>query len=126
MAFFEELPDQCPPATAADQAYGPAYRIMPDASPKIEHFWSHKLRGLNKPNGVDDCRFCSCSLFTDPMAARAVARLPKMRPHSTHIASVNIPTGAGVSMFGANSNHVDFWMYDTFDMVGAVADVVAL
>jgi hypothetical protein len=29
-------------------------------------------------------------------------------------------------MFGANSNHVDFWMYDTFDMVGAVADVVAL
>lgn len=126
MAYLEELPEQCPPATAQDQAFGPAYRILPAAGPAIEHFHSYHQLGLPKPGGVDDCRYMSCSMFTSAAQAKAIAKLPKKRATSTHLATIMVQVGFGASTINAITSHVDFWPYDTFDVTLAVTGVVAL
>lgn len=127
MAYLEQLPDQCPPAQAQDQALGPAYRILPSDVPSPEHFYSHSRLGKTTPPGVDSCRFASCSLFTCADTARALAKkLPKMRATSTHLAEITIVAGAGSTYVNETTKHVDFWMYDNFDVVAAVAKVIPL
>lgn len=126
MAYLEQLPDQCPPAAAQDQAFGPAYRILPAAVPAVQHFYSHRQLGLGKPPTVDDCRFASCSLFTCPDKARAIARLPKKRAVSTHLAELTVGQGAGASYINQTTKHVDFWMYANFNVVAAVTQVIPL
>lgn len=126
MTYLEDLPEQCPPAAAQDQAFGPAYRILPSHVVDIEHFYSYRRLGIPKPVGVDDCRYMSCSLFTCADKARAIARLPKKRATSTHLATLMVPQGAGVSAINDNTKHVDFWPYDTFNIHTAVSGVMAL
>ncbi|MNL46719.1 hypothetical protein D3C87_1694570 [compost metagenome] len=126
MAYLEELPDQCPPATAQDQAFGPAYRILTASAASVEHFYSYRTLGLPKPGGVDDCRYMSCSMFTRADQATKIARLPKKRSICTHLATVVIQEGFGRSSINTNTSHVDFWPYDTFDVTAAVTEVVAL
>ncbi|MBX5247859.1 MULTISPECIES: hypothetical protein [unclassified Rhizobium] len=126
MAYLEELPEQCPPDTASDAAFGPAYRIVPSPKPEIGHFYSYGLLGKPKPDGVDDCRYRACSLFTSEVNARKIARLPKMRATATHLAKVVLPSGMGAVVVNENTSHVDLWPYDTFDVELAVQDVIAL
>lgn len=126
MAYLEDLPEQCPPAAAQDTAFGPAYRILPDGTATLQHFYSYQKLGLPKPGGVDDCRYMSCSLFTCIDKAKAVASMPKKRATSTHLATLNVPIGSGVASINAGTKHVDFWPYDTFDVTVAVTGVVAL
>ena len=126
MAYLEELPEQCPPAEAQDQAFGPAYRILPAAAPIVQHFHSYKMIGTPKPGGVDDCRYASCSLFTCMTAAKRIARLPKKRASSTHLATLMIPQGYGSSSINDKTSHVDFWPYSSFSVAGAVTKVEAI
>lgn len=126
MRYLEELPEQCPPAEATNNALGPAFRILPSAQPAIEHFHSYKKLGLPKPDGVDDCRYVSCSLFTEESRARKIAGLPKKRAASTHLAKLMIPHGVGAALVNEKTKHVDFWMFDTFNVAAAVEEVVAL
>ncbi|WCJ61870.1 hypothetical protein [Agrobacterium tumefaciens] len=126
MAYLEELPDQCPPASAQDQAFGPAYRILPAANVTVAHFHSYQALGLPKPGGVDDCRYVSCSLFTCVTAAKKIARMPKKRATSTHLATVMIQQGDGSSDIKDNTTHVDFWPFSTFNVGNAVTQVEAL
>lgn len=124
MPYLEDLPEQCPPANAKDQQFGPAYRILPKAEPAIEHFYSYSKLGLTKPGGVDECRYRSCSMFTNILQARAIATLPKKRATSTHLAKVVVQAGFGTSWLNSKTDHVDFWPYDTFDVAAAVTEVV--
>lgn len=126
MAYLEDLPDQCPPASAQDQAFGPAYRILTAAAASVEHFYSYRLLGLPKPGGVDDCRYMSCSLFTRADQAKKIARLPKKRDACTHLATIVVPEGVGKASINKNTSHVDFWPYADFDVSSVVTEVVEL
>lgn len=126
MAYLEELPEQCPPATAKDQAFGPAYRILPAATAAVQHFHSYKMIGATKPLGVDDCRFASCSMFMSMTKAKKIARLPKKRATSTHLATVMIPQGCGTSDINEETSHVDFWPYSSFSVTTVVTKVEAI
>lgn len=126
MTYMEDLPDQCPPAEAEDQPFGPAYRILPADQVELKHFYSHHKLGKPKPAGVDDCRYMSCSLFGSEEKARAIASLPKFRVTSTHLAEINVPSGVGSSLINEKTKHIDFWPFDPFDVTVAVTKVVEL
>lgn len=68
----------------------------------------------------------SCSMFTSVAQAKAIAKLPKKRATSTHLATIMVEPGFGASTINAVTSHVDFWPYDTFDVTLAVTGVVAL
>ncbi|WP_309574387.1 hypothetical protein [Rhizobium sp. AP16] len=125
MAYLETLPDQCPPAEALDQAFGPAYRFVDSSAFCVEQYYSHQRLGLPKPSTVDDCHYSSCSLFISKEAAERIARMPKKRETITHLAELHIPIGSGRSKFGKRQ-HVDFWMYDTFDVSTAITGMFEL
>jgi hypothetical protein len=121
MGFWEQLPDQCPPAGFVEEAIDNAYRIVFSNPATLEHFKSHAARGDKKPPSVDSCRFSSCSLFTEHLVAKNVANLPKMRAKNPKIAQVSVPEGSGAWI--QQGVHVDLWIYDHFDPVTAVIAV---
>lgn len=121
MEYWEQLPPQCPPATAADVALSGAFRIVFNNPPTKDDFKSKRALGHEMEPDGDECRFSSCSLFTCVRKVGNVAGLPKVRARNPFVASIDVPVGAGKSL--TRKKHVDFWMYSTFDPVGAVVDV---
>lgn len=126
MPYLEQLPQQCPPESAAAGSLDKAFRLLPDGAPKIEHFYSHQKLGRKLPDGLDSCRFSSCSLFSCESKARAVAALPKRRASFTHVASVKVDVHTGVYMINEKTKHIDLWPYSTFDVAAAVVGVKPL
>lgn len=126
MVYLEELPLKCPPDDAVNGELDPVYRLLPADKPEIEHFYSHQKLGRGLPNGVDLCRFASCSLFSCETAARAVASIPKLRSKVTHIAAVKVDAADGVFLHNTKTKHVDLWPFSTFDVVKAVVGVKPL
>jgi hypothetical protein len=122
MGFWEELPDQCPPAKAADIEISDAYRCVTSDSPTKDDFLSQAARKRPLNPLADPCKHSSCSLFTCADKAKNIAyRLPKPREGGPFVAHLTIESGAGVSL--EKNKHVDFWMYDTFDPVAAIKKI---
>lgn len=121
MGFFEALPDQCPPADAVENEIGQAYRIVFGDPATVEHFKSHAALGKKPPSDMDECRFASCSLFTSLDRVKSVAQLPKLRAQGPILAEVTIAHGSG--RWIAHGDHIDFWMYDTFDPIAAIVSM---
>lgn len=119
MAFWEHLPEQCPPEEAVEQQIDLAFRVVFSNPVKLEHFKSHAALGRPKPPKVDNCRYSSCSLFTSKEAAKSIARLPRMRAKHPFVAHVTLPQGAGVWV--AQRDHIDFWLYAEFDPLTSVS-----
>lgn len=126
MSYLEDLPDSCPPQEATQAALSPAYRILPSSVPEIDHFYSHQKLGKTIPIGVDACRAASCSLFTCPTKARAIAALPKMRKIATHLASVSITEVTGVHIVNTTTKHVDLWPFSDLNLQTLVQTVEPL
>ncbi|RWJ96997.1 hypothetical protein [Mesorhizobium sp.] len=122
MGYWEDLPQQCPPATAADVAINEAYRLVGANPPEKEHFASYAKRGRPVPPTVDPCSWASCSFFTSIEHIRNMPSLPKIRDNgSSFVAKLSVPVGAGMSR--KKGKHIDFWMFDTFDPVSATIKV---
>ena len=121
MRFFEELPEKCPPAEAADQAHPSVFRFVPAADVSRDHFLSHAALGKFLPK-VDPCVLAACSLFssTDCPGFKKASKLPKFK--KSKIAELSLPQGAGESVTD-KSGHINFWMYSHFDPVAAVVRV---
>jgi len=107
MDFVENLPDNCPPKDAAETGYNPLFRLVASKPARRRDFASQAAQGRKRPNGVDECRWASCSFFTSKEAA--MRRLPKPRARFNFIACLSIPNGAGKSK--KSKKHVDFWFY---------------
>lgn len=121
MGFWEQLPDQCPPAGYLEDAIDGAYRIVFSNPATLDHFKSHAALGKSVPPGMSECRWSSCSLFIDAEAAKGVASLPKMRAKGPKLAKVEVPEGSGAWV--SQGVHVDLWIYDHFDPLGAIITV---
>jgi hypothetical protein len=125
MGYWENLPQQCPPAEAQDVAIEVAYRVVYADPPQKDDFASHAKLGKKAPESVDPCAWASCSMCTRIDRMRNFAGLPKVRGKGpTFVAKLSIPAGSGMSL--KKGYHIDFWMFDTFDPVAATIEAEAV
>jgi hypothetical protein len=123
MGFREALPANCPPLGAHDGSCEKAYRFIPSAIPAAADFASYAANGEPPPEGVDPCRWASCSLYADLSTVHKKRKLKNLRNYS-FVAQMKIEAGSGMLL--QRSSHIDFWMYDTFNPTAAVVDVIGL
>jgi hypothetical protein len=124
VGFLEQLPDACPPDGAHDGGCGAAFRLTAGPNPTIGDFASNAALGEPLPPTVDPCRWASCSLFPRldiiEKKRKAFKKLRKFK----FVISLNI--GAGCGKLIEDTTHIDFWIYDTFDLKTAVISVDSL
>lgn len=90
----------------------------------MNDFRSNAFKGWPKRPTDTDCDHASCSLFTDKDLIKALAkRMPKMRYPNSHISTLSIPNGAGMSLVGGP--HVHLWMYADFDPLAHILSTEA-
>ena len=123
MGYWEELPLQCPPAEASEDAIELAYRVVYSNPPNREHFRSQRYLNRQLSPGGDECRHASCSLCATIERARLFCGLPKVKAKVPLIAHMSIPQGSGRQL--TKKDHIDFWIYDDFDPCSAVVEVEA-
>ena len=121
MEFLEALPDKCPPSDADDAEWPTLFRLLDTATPGNDAFKSHAALGKGAPEGIDACRWASCSLVLN---AKKMTKYPTLKNHKW-AARLQIPAGAGLSK-ASSPNHVDFWSSSDFDMADAVVEVVEI
>jgi hypothetical protein len=119
LGFRESLPNNCPPAEAHDRALEQVFRFVPTGTPVAADFASNAAKQEPLPPGVDPCRWASCSLCADMEQVEKARKFPKLKKFQ-HVAKMNIPKASGLSH---GTKHIDFWMFDSFDPVGAVVEV---
>lgn len=117
LEYKEELPDECPPSYAVDEALENVCRFLAYSPPQSEkNFMSHAALGKRTGN-ASDCKARSCSLFKFNHVAKQAMKIGAFK--NMKIAVLNIPEGAGVYTNG-KSGHIDFWMEKNFIPVSAV------
>lgn len=131
-SYREDLPDSCPPAEAAPPPSSDVYRLVATDTPTEEDFYSHaKLGKKKKPSGVCECRWASCSVYdaSSPKGYAQVVNLtkiPALRDRK-YVALVTVDEKSGETIKSANgSSHIDLWMYEDFDPVGAVGEITEI
>lgn len=119
-SFHEHLPEQCPPDCSVDGEISTVYRLVSANPPTEQCFESHAAQGKVKPPEakVTDCSWASCSLFT---SVEALKKLKGLKRRNPYMATLVIPQGAG--RHHQKGQHVDFWRYSGFDILGAVVAV---
>lgn len=125
MTFKEELPDQCPPADAADTQMDKVCRFLffPNGDPR--NFQSHRQLGKNTGSATE-CRARSVSFFTHDAVPSVVDARKTAFFKDKPICLLDIPSGSGLSL--QTKGHIDFWMYNGYtpdDSVIAVVETVA-
>jgi hypothetical protein len=124
MIYQEELPDQCPPAIALDVAMSTIYRVVSKIEPGKEDFLSYSALNKPRPSTVTECRWASCSLFSNKDTALAIAKkLPKPRYEKPYLATLDIAAGDGKSIQNSKSSHIDFWMSSVFNSEASITKV---
>jgi hypothetical protein len=120
MSFREELPAGCPPASAHEGECSAAYRFVSSATPDAQAFASHAALQKTRPPMIDSCRWASCSMYTDMDTIQKKRKFKNLKQY-THIALLKI--GAGSGKLIEEGSHIDFWMFDTFNPIGAIVSV---
>lgn len=122
LTFAEPLPPQCPPNDAVDVELVSVFRLLDSAVPGPDAFKSQNALGLPAPQGIDLCRWASCSLVLD---AKKQKKFPRFKNTHHWAAEITVPVGAGRSK-QTSSNHIDFWCGLNFKIKDAVSTVVSI
>jgi hypothetical protein len=123
VAYREKLPPDCPPDGCNDGECEVAFRFVSANPPTDDDFASNSAKEEPLPPGVDICRWSSCSLYTDMDTVHKKRKLKKLQK-IPFVAAITIAAGSG--HWTQANNHIDFWMFDTFDPLKAVVQVEAL
>ena len=124
MGFREKLPSDCPPRGCHQNGHLIAFRLCLSAQPSVTDFASEAAKDVAVPEGVDLCRWSSCSLFTDLDTVKKKRNTFKKLKKFVHVAELAIGPKAGHSL--ESNKHIDFWMFDTFDPIAAIVRVETL
>ena len=119
MKWFEELPEQCPPADA-EPANGMYYRIVGGIPSKTEDYFSQRRLQPTKTfhgEGIDECVIRSVSLFDSIDAATKRLLLPKFRTHKVAVVQLEEKDGVVKKTFGPS--HYSWWRTEEFDYTKA-------
>lgn len=118
--FAETLPNGCPPSDAIESDGRMAIRLLKSPNPTEKDFYSHAKLGKRKPESVSFCVWASCSL-SSIQSATNLPKLPKLRGKD-YYTKIILKKESGMLKV-SDSGHIDFWMYATFDPVGASTGV---
>lgn len=121
MTWFEDLPEQCPPADAVP-ANGTYYRIAAGIPTESEDFFSQRKLQPAKAfvgEGIDECVLRAVSLFSSKDEAQKRLKLPKFKKHL--IVSVDLSAKDGVLKKTFGPAHYSWWRSNEFDVLSAIA-----
>ena len=122
MKYKEKLPEtSCPPNESLEDSLSEVWRFIPEPTAKMEDFLSHNAKGHINRRNADECAFASCSLFNSIARVRELAKTQFFK--KMHAAELNIPKNSGKYTVGSKG-HIDFWMYDSFDPLSAIVQVL--
>ena len=113
MDFFEELPDQCPPAKAIEPN-GAYFRLIQE-TPIEEDFHSHKLLGKWPKSfaNASECEASSLSLMDSFEEAHRLTKLPNNK--GKKILRIDLVPKDGLLMqTGRNLSHHSWWRSGAF------------
>jgi hypothetical protein len=123
MNFRDTLPNGCPPNHASEEGYSQAFRLLSAAKPELGHFLPNSAE-KQCPTGVDPCRWASCSLYTNLDTLRKKRQtFPRLRK-MLFFAEISIAANSGKIVH--ENDHLDFWMFFSFDPIKAISKVAAL
>ena len=115
MSYFEELPDQCPPADATS-LNGVFYRLVNKNNIVCDDFWSHRKIYPHKIFNVDECRVRSVSIFDN---GDDCMKLTKLSLHKEKkVAEVTLNNTSGVAKrTGNEKSHYSWWRSTNFNHI---------
>jgi hypothetical protein len=122
------LPPSCPPADAT-LIEAKVLRLVASQTPTAEHFRSCRAEGKPKPKKCDDCLWTACSVWRENTPREKLQDLAKLPNHSDKkfVATVKITKASGYTKpHTKDANHLSFWMYEEFDIMGAIEKVESL
>jgi hypothetical protein len=127
--FKETLPKDCPPEEKVSIfSKQPVLRLVTSATPTAQDFLSYAALGITPRGDADPCMQCACSVFTlseKVDRAAQLKKLPKLR-NRKHVARLTLTPASGVGLLNKESGHISWWIYHSFDPVGAIEQVVSL
>lgn len=109
-----QLVPACPPLEAVKRELI-GYRLVKNVPPTEADFLSHSALGKRRPPDVDECRWRSCSLFITPSKLLDIKGLPRIKG-GQGIVRVSIEASSGP--VHQKGDHVDWWRYRTFNVIG--------
>lgn len=110
--WFEELPDQCPPANA-EALNGDFYRLVEGVEVVCKDFWSHRKIWPSKKFNVSECRARSVSIFNSYDTCEKLTKLPLHR--NKQVAKILLNSSCGVGkQTGREKTHFSWWRSDSF------------
>lgn len=118
--YAEDLPAECPPTNAHEDALEEVFRLIPQATASAADFASKQAMGEVCAPGSDSCSWASCSLYFDIRPLRKFKRLNKEKPF---VARLAIPQGVGRYIVNEKTGHIDFWRFSGNCLSGFVLAV---
>lgn len=111
--WFEELPEQCPPDSAA-QPNGEFYRMIEGKNVDEIDFHSHRKREPNKSFNTCECIAKSLSIFDSFESCERVTKLPAHNGKKIAIVKLDETSGA-IGKTGRDKSHYSWWRSGDFD-----------
>jgi hypothetical protein len=106
--WAEELPPNCPPATATAPQYEVFYRLAKQFPPTPEDFYSHRKLYPQKTFHTTECRARSLSIFSNFEECRKLLKLPLHRQKK--MLELILPPESGVILqTGTQLTHYSWW-----------------
>ena len=115
VGWFEQLPEQCPPADA-QPCGGSFYRIVKGIPTGTEDYFSQRRLQPEKTfvgEGIDECIVRSVSLFATAEEARKRLRLPKFKKNI--VVEVDLSPKDGVIKKTFGPQHYSWWRTKSFN-----------
>lgn len=118
--WYEELPDQCPPAEAFIVDGFVCYRLCKSEIPSDSDFYSHRKLYPEKKFSASECETRSISVFRDPVDLDRVLKLAVHKGKA--VVSLTLSKNDGVAMKTGKDSHYSWWRSIGFKVPGVVGD----
>ncbi|KTB54965.1 hypothetical protein AO067_20310 [Pseudomonas viridiflava ICMP 13104] len=115
--WFEELPDQCPPAQASNREGFICFRLCEGVLPAERDFLSHRTLFPRKVFRATECQARAISVYREAKDLDSVLKLPAHK----HKNKVKIILGQddGAVMKTGKDSHYSWWRSKRFDLLCA-------
>lgn len=119
--WYEELPEQCPPAEAFIPRGFVCYRLCEGEAPSDVDFLSHRHLTPHKKFSVPECQARAISVFQNSEDLSGVLKLAAHRHKK--IVRITLDSCDGAAMKTSGSSHYSWWRSAGFVVARAIEDV---
>lgn len=119
--WYEELPDQCPPAEAFIPKGFVCYRLCEGELPSDVDFISQRHLAPHKKFSAPECQARAISVFQNSEDLRGVLKLAAHRHKK--IVQIILNASDGAAMKTSSSSHYSWWRSARFEVAKAIKEV---